>query len=230
MQRHRHQEFIRFLDVIEKQVPEGKTIHAVVDNSAAHKHPNVRRWLEHHPRWTFHFTPLSASWLNAVEGFFATYDDPQAQARRLSLRRRPASRDQPLPRRAQSAIAALRLDRRSRQNHRRRQTRAPSVELIPQVSALQSISRFFQHMSDRERAIASGLPLHWRLLTLRIAGRAFPDLGMHSFAGEFMPTPGQCAERRNRQTSEPLSTVPSRATSCMSRWTRSAPRWRLKHR
>src|SRR5271157_5872616 len=72
MQRHRHQEFIRFLNVIEKQVPVGKTIHAIVDNYAAHKHPNVRRWLERHPRWTFHFTPTSASWLNAVEGFFAT--------------------------------------------------------------------------------------------------------------------------------------------------------------
>lgn len=59
MQRHRHQEFIHFLnviEVIEKQVPVGKTIHAIVDNYAAHKHPNVRRWLERHPRWTFHFT------------------------------------------------------------------------------------------------------------------------------------------------------------------------------
>jgi transposase len=72
MQRHRHQEFIRFLNVIEKQVPTGKTIHAIIDNYAAHKHPNVRRWLERNPRWTFHFTPTSASWLNAVEGFFAT--------------------------------------------------------------------------------------------------------------------------------------------------------------
>ena len=72
MQRHRHQEFIRFLNVIERQVPAGKTIHAILDNYAAHKHPNVRRWLERNPRWTFHFTPTSASWLNAVEGFFAT--------------------------------------------------------------------------------------------------------------------------------------------------------------
>ena len=71
MQRHRHQEFIRFLNLIEKQVPAGKSIHAIVDNYATHKHPNVRRWLERHPRWTFHFTPTSASWLNAVEGFFA---------------------------------------------------------------------------------------------------------------------------------------------------------------
>src|SRR5580698_3703174 len=55
----------------------------------------------------------------------------KAQARRLSLRRRPTSRDQPLPRRAQSATAALHLDRRSRQNHRRSQARAPSVRFDP---------------------------------------------------------------------------------------------------
>jgi hypothetical protein len=46
-------------------------IHAIADNYAAHKHPKVRAWLARHPRWTFHFTPTSASWLNAVEGFFA---------------------------------------------------------------------------------------------------------------------------------------------------------------
>src|SRR6476646_10250262 len=71
MQRHRHQEFVRFLNTIEAQVPVGKVIHAVVDNYATHKHTRVRRWLARHPRWTFHFTPTSASWLNAVEGFFA---------------------------------------------------------------------------------------------------------------------------------------------------------------
>jgi transposase len=68
MQRHRHQEFIRFLNTIERDVPAGKTIHAIVDNYATHKHPAVRRWLARNPRWTFHFTPTSASWLNAVEG------------------------------------------------------------------------------------------------------------------------------------------------------------------
>ena len=71
MQRHRHQEFIRFLNAVEAEVPAGKAIHAIVDNYATHKHPKVRRWLANHPRWTFHFTPTSASWLNAVEGFFA---------------------------------------------------------------------------------------------------------------------------------------------------------------
>src|ERR1700720_163610 len=72
MQRHRHQEFIRFLNTIEEQVPVGKVIHAIVDNYATHTHPKVRQWLARHPRWTFHFTPTSASWLNAVDGVFAT--------------------------------------------------------------------------------------------------------------------------------------------------------------
>jgi transposase len=71
MQRHRHQEFIRFLNAIERQVPAGKVVHVILDNYAAHKHPNVRKWLARHPRWIFHFTPTSCSWLNAVEGFFA---------------------------------------------------------------------------------------------------------------------------------------------------------------
>ncbi len=71
MQRHRHQELIRFLNAIERQVPAGKIIHAIIDNSAAHKHPKVRAWLARHPRWVFHFTPTSASWLNAVETFFS---------------------------------------------------------------------------------------------------------------------------------------------------------------
>ena len=71
MQRHRHQEFIRFLNAVEREVPARKSVHAIVDNYAAHKHPKVRDWLARHKRWTFHFTPTSASWLNAVEGFFA---------------------------------------------------------------------------------------------------------------------------------------------------------------
>ena len=71
MQRHRHQEFIRFLNATEAAVPKGKAIHAIVDNYATHKHPKVKQWLAQHPRWTFHFTPTSASWMNAVEGFFA---------------------------------------------------------------------------------------------------------------------------------------------------------------
>jgi transposase len=71
MQRHRHQEFIRFLNAVEREVPAGKTVHAILDNYATHKHPKVIEWLGRHPRWRFHFTPTSASWLNAGEGFFA---------------------------------------------------------------------------------------------------------------------------------------------------------------
>jgi transposase len=71
MQRHRHQEFIRFLNTVEAAVPAGKLVHVILDNYATHKHPKVLAWLERHPRWTFHFTPTSASWLNAVETFFS---------------------------------------------------------------------------------------------------------------------------------------------------------------
>jgi hypothetical protein len=71
MQRHRHQEFIRFLNAVEREVPAGKTVHAILDNYATHKRPKVIEWLGRHPRWSFHLTPTSASWLNAVEGFFA---------------------------------------------------------------------------------------------------------------------------------------------------------------
>jgi transposase len=71
MQRHRHQEFIRFLNAIDVEVPDGKAVHVILDNYAAHKHPKVRQWLDRHELFTFHFTPTSCSWLNAVEGFFA---------------------------------------------------------------------------------------------------------------------------------------------------------------
>jgi transposase len=71
MKRHRHQEFIRFLNVIDAKVAKKKTVHVIVDNYAAHKHPKVLEWIENHPRFVFHFTPTSASWLNAVESFFA---------------------------------------------------------------------------------------------------------------------------------------------------------------
>lgn len=71
MQRHRHEEFIKFLNQIEREVPKGKAIHVILDNYCTHKHKKVQAWLAKHPRWTFHFIPTSSSWLNAVEGFFA---------------------------------------------------------------------------------------------------------------------------------------------------------------
>src|SRR3954467_5777956 len=71
MSRHRHQEFIRFLNKINRETPAPRELHLIVDNYATHMHPKVRAWLERHPRFIFHFTPTSASWLNQVEGFFA---------------------------------------------------------------------------------------------------------------------------------------------------------------
>src|ERR671918_2664402 len=71
MQRHRHQEFLRFLNTIEAAVPAGKVIHVILDNYGSHKHPKVLRWLARHPRFVFHFTPTAGSWLNAVETFFS---------------------------------------------------------------------------------------------------------------------------------------------------------------
>jgi transposase len=71
MARHRHQEFLRFLNAVEAAVPPGKLIHCILDNYGSHKHPKVMAWLDRHPRWTFHFTPTSSSWLNAIETFFS---------------------------------------------------------------------------------------------------------------------------------------------------------------
>lgn len=70
MKRHRHQEWIRFLRLIDKSTPPDKQLHLIVDNYATHKHPAVRAWLRRHPRYHIHFTPTSASWLNIVERFF----------------------------------------------------------------------------------------------------------------------------------------------------------------
>ena len=65
------EEFIRFLNALEAAVPAGRIVHVILDNYATHKHPTVLAWLARHPRFVFHFTPTSCSWLNAVETFFA---------------------------------------------------------------------------------------------------------------------------------------------------------------
>jgi transposase len=71
MQRHRHQEFIRLLNALERAVSTGQVVHVILDNHATHKHPKVLRWLSRHPRFVFHFTPTSCAWLNSVETFFS---------------------------------------------------------------------------------------------------------------------------------------------------------------
>lgn len=79
MQRHRHQEFIRFLKRIEAAVPAGKLVRAIIHSHAARKYPKVVARLARHPRWIFHFTPTSCYWASAVEGFFATLTLPRLQ-------------------------------------------------------------------------------------------------------------------------------------------------------
>jgi len=79
-ERHRASEFIDFLKEINRQTPKALDLHLIVDNSSTHKTKEVKQWLEKHPRFVLHFTPTSASWLNAVEGFFS-------RLQRLSLSR-----------------------------------------------------------------------------------------------------------------------------------------------
>ena len=75
MNRHRHQEFLRFLRTIDRNTPRHLDLHLVVDNYATHKHPKVKEWLKRHKRFHLHFTPTSASWLNQVERFFGLITD-----------------------------------------------------------------------------------------------------------------------------------------------------------
>ena len=69
--RHRAEEFRRFLNLVDRSVPEGLEVHVVLDNSSTHKTPSIQRWLVRHPRFTLHFTPTYSSWLNLVERWFA---------------------------------------------------------------------------------------------------------------------------------------------------------------
>ena len=68
--RHRHQEFLTFLRLINRRVPKTKQIHLILDNYATHNRPEVKAWLAEHPRFHLHFTPTSSSWLNLVERWF----------------------------------------------------------------------------------------------------------------------------------------------------------------
>ena len=70
MKRHRHQEWIKFLKLIDAQTPSELDLHLIVDNYSTHKHPKVRAWLKKHPRFQIHFIPTSSSWLNLIERWF----------------------------------------------------------------------------------------------------------------------------------------------------------------
>jgi len=75
MPRHRHQEFIRFLQLINVKTPTDMELHLIVDNYGTHKHPRVQSWLKRHPRFRLHFTPTSSSWLNLIERWFREITD-----------------------------------------------------------------------------------------------------------------------------------------------------------
>jgi transposase len=133
-QRHRHREFTCFLNTVEARVPGGRVVHAIVDKYATHKHPKVRKWAAAHPRWTFHSTRTSCSWLNVIEGFFAILTK-----RRLKRGVFRSVVD------LQAAISrvldehnveqALQMDRGPRRDHRRRQAPASTVRYDPLPSA-----------------------------------------------------------------------------------------------
>jgi hypothetical protein len=73
--RHRHEEFLEFLRKVDREVPKGLAIHMILDNYATHKHPDVKAWLEKHPRFHLHFIPTSSSWLNLLERWFRDITD-----------------------------------------------------------------------------------------------------------------------------------------------------------
>jgi len=73
--RHRHEEFLKFLRTIDREVPKGLGVHLILDNYATHKHPDVQRWLARNKRFHLHFTPTSSSWLNLVERWFRELTD-----------------------------------------------------------------------------------------------------------------------------------------------------------
>ena len=76
-ERHRHQEFLKFLRRLDREFPKNKALHLILDNYGTHKHPNVKTWLNKHPRFHLHFTPTSCSWLNLIERWFGQLTEKQ---------------------------------------------------------------------------------------------------------------------------------------------------------
>jgi hypothetical protein len=132
MSRHRHQAFIRFLNTINRQTPVEQHVHLIVDNYATHKHPKVRAWLARHQRFCVHFTPTSASWLNAVEASLPSSPDGASNA--ASSEASPISRrHQPLFAGDQRQSQTCCLDRRPRCHPRKSPPRETNVSVNPLV-------------------------------------------------------------------------------------------------
>ena len=116
--RHRHEEFLSFLRLIDREVPAELDIHLVLDNYATHKHAKVRQWLAAHPRFHLHFTPTYASWLNQVERWFGLLSQRANQARLVPQRRGSGAQDPGLHRQLQCLCDAVRLGRHGPVDHR----------------------------------------------------------------------------------------------------------------
>jgi DDE superfamily endonuclease len=108
--RHRHQEFLRFLDEIEGNVPSGFEVHLAMDNYGTHKVAKVRGWLARHPRNHVHFTPTSGSWLNLVERLFGEGNRTMRPSRQSHCRSSAGESPARVFRPMQSESRALRLD------------------------------------------------------------------------------------------------------------------------
>ena len=153
MQQHRHEEFIRFLNDVERAVPAGKLIDAVVDNYATHKHPKVKAWLERHPRWTFHFTPTSGSWLNAVENFFSALTRKRIRRGSFhSLVDLQAAIKRYLAR-AQRQAQAVRLDRLRRIDPGQARQTACTVRMSQSTSASVKVMNPRRHKAARSHVL-----------------------------------------------------------------------------
>ncbi len=117
--RHRHQEFLKFLRRLDRELPEELELHLILDNYRTHKHAEVNAWLERHPRFHLHFTPTSSSWLNLVERWLVQRAHRQGDPPWCLLQRpRPDRRDRGLPEGPQRGTQTVRLDRLDRLDSR----------------------------------------------------------------------------------------------------------------
>jgi transposase len=124
--RHRHQEWLAFLKLIDQQSPAELDIHIIADNYATHKHPQVKKWLERHSRFHMHFTPTSSSWMNLMERFFGDLTALISE-KSFASTHQLADAIIHLPGRPQRPPSALRVEgqrRRYLAQNRPRQTRA----------------------------------------------------------------------------------------------------------
>ena len=212
--RHRAEEFRRFLNLIDKNVPEHLDVHIVLDNVSTHKTPSIQRWLLRHPRFTLHFTPTYSSWLNLVERWFAELDHQVAQAQHPPLR--PSSRrlDPHLGRQLERRPQALRLAQ-----DRRRDPRQPR-QLLPEDQRLRSLGRTPAPAGEPETRRTAGGSRHRPF-------RAPSREGVDQVRAVRRPSRVESAPRARSRTPKAASPVleePVRASG--ARWT-CAPRTEL---